>query len=97
MVLDYSISGKIAFTLFEYLEDIIVEALENLKKGGFNKYLANNKLFKTDENSKPLEPKRADMFHCIVVRLLHASKRGTLTRRTQCIRTVKVIQEWRAL
>ena len=55
MVLDYSISGKIAFTMFEYLEDIIVEALDNLKKGRFNKYPANNKLFKADKNTKPLD------------------------------------------
>ena len=76
MVLDYSIPGKIVFTMFKYLEDIIVEALDDLKKGRFNKYPANDKLFKADEKSKPLEPKRADMFHRIVARLLYASKRA---------------------
>ena len=76
MVLDYSIPGKIAFTMFEYLEDIIVEAPEDLKKGVLNKYPANYNLFKTDEKSKPLEPERADMFHRIIARLLYASKRA---------------------
>ena len=65
MVLDYIIPSKIAFTMFKYLKDIIVEVPEDLKKEGFNKYLTNDKLFKTDEKEKPLEPKRADIFHCI--------------------------------
>ena len=76
MVLDYSIPGKIPFTMFKYFEDIIVEAPEDLKKGGFNKYPANDKLFKTDKKSKPLEPEKADMFHRTVARLLYASKRA---------------------
>ena len=46
IVLDYSIPGKIAFTMYKYLEDNIVKAPEDLKKNTFNKYPANNNLFK---------------------------------------------------
>ena len=31
ITIDYSIAGKVAFTMFNYLEDLIVEAADDLK------------------------------------------------------------------
>ena len=76
MNLDYSIPGKIAFTMYKYLEDIIVEAPEDSKKKTFNKYPANDNLFKASDDAKLLGPKNADLFHRLVARLLYASKRA---------------------
>ena len=75
MVLDYSIPEQKGFTMYKYLEDIIVEAPEDLKKNAFNKYPAIDKLFKTSDEAKLLEAKKADLFHRIVARFLYASKR----------------------
>ena len=76
MVLDYLIPEKIAFTMYEYLEGIIVKVPEDMKKNTFNKYPANNNFFKTSDDAKLLESKKADLFHRIVARLFYASKRA---------------------
>ena len=73
MTIDYSIQGKVVFTMFDFLEDIIVEAPEDLKNQ-LSRYPGNNKLFHVDENSKPLSPKRRELFHRTVAQLLFASK-----------------------
>ena len=62
------------FTLFDYLEDIIVECPDNLKKGT-SIFPANNNLFKLNENSQRLNNKKSDLFHQITARLLFAAKR----------------------
>ena len=61
--------------MFDYLEDTIVEAPEESKP---NKCMhpCNGNLFKVKENSPLLDPKKADLFHRLVMRLLFASKRA---------------------
>ena len=48
--------------MYKYLEDIIVEAPEDMKKNAFNKYPANDSLLKTSDDAKLLEPKKSDSF-----------------------------------
>ena len=61
--------------MFDYLEDVIVEAVDDLKNS-FSYYPGNNQLFKIDDDSPILLPKDADTFHRHVTRLLFASKRA---------------------
>ena len=72
---DYSIAGNVIFTMFNYLEDVIVEAIEDLKNS-CSYYPRNNQLFKVDDDSQSLVPTDAELFHRYVMRLLFASKRA---------------------
>ena len=75
ITIDYSIPRKVVFTMFDYLEDVIVEASQDLKNS-CSYYPGYNSLFKVDKDSPRLPIKDADLFHCHVVRLLFASKRA---------------------
>ena len=77
ITIDYSIAGKVVFTMFDYLEDTIVKAAEDLKKSR-SYYPGNNQLFKVDDDSPRLLPKDAELFHHHVARLLFANKRARL-------------------
>ena len=48
--------------MFDYLEDIIVECLDDLKKAT-SIFPANDNLFKLDEDSPRLDNKKSDLFH----------------------------------
>ena len=71
---DYSIPRKVVFTMFDYLEDVIVEASEDLQHSRLYNP-GNDSLMKVDEDSPRLRTKDADLFHRHVARLLFASKR----------------------
>ena len=75
ITIDYSIKGKVVFTMFDYLEDIIVECPDDLKKATLI-FPANDNLFKPNENSPYLDNKKSDLFHRITARLLFAAKRA---------------------
>ena len=61
--------------MFDYLEDVIVEANKDLKNNRL--YYPRNDLFvKVDYDSPSLPRKNAELFHCHVDRLLFASKRA---------------------
>ena len=77
MTLDYSLPGKVAFTMFNFLEDVIAEAPENLKKSR-SQYPASQNLFKVNPDSPLLSNNDAELFHRLVACLLFASKRGRL-------------------
>ena len=74
ITIDYSIAG-VVFTMFNYLEDVIFEATNDLKNSR-SYYPGNNQLFKVDHDSPRLSRKDADIFHCHVAWLLFASKRA---------------------
>ena len=74
ITIDYLITGKVVFTMFDYLEDVIFEAADDLKNS-CSYYPENNQLFKVDHDSPRLSQKYADIFHRHVTRLLFASKR----------------------
>ena len=75
ITIDYSLPGKVVFTMFDFLEDIIVEAPDDLKKSR-SWYPGNDRLFKVNPESPKLSQKQAELFHRIVARLLFASKRA---------------------
>ena len=54
--------------MFNYLEDVIVEASEDMKNSRYY-YPGNNSLMKVDEDSPRLPTKDADLFHHHVARL----------------------------
>ena len=62
ITIDYSLKGKVVFTMFDYLEDIIVECPADLKKAT-SIFPANDNLFKLDEDSPRLDNKKSDLFH----------------------------------
>ena len=53
ITIDYLIAGKVVFTMFDYLDDGIVEDADDLKNG-CSYYPGNNQLFKVDDNSPRL-------------------------------------------
>ena len=59
--INYSILGKVVFTMFDYLEDIIVEASGKLKNSRSH-HSGNNQLFQVDYDSPSLPPKDAELF-----------------------------------
>ena len=73
ITIDYSIIGKVVFTMFDSLIDMINECPNDLKKAT-SIFPANNNLFKINENSPLLDNKNSDLFHQITARLLFAAK-----------------------
>ena len=65
MTIDYSLAGKVVFTMYNYLEDIIVEAPADLKKSR-SQYPGNENLFKVDVNSTILDKEQKELFHILV-------------------------------
>ena len=53
ITIDYSIAGKVVFTMFDYLEDVIFEAADNIKNSR-SYYPGNDQLFKVDDDSPRL-------------------------------------------
>ena len=75
IIVDFLILDEVVFTMFDYLEDVIIEAAEDLKNNCLY-YPKNNKLFKVDYNSPKLPLKDTELFHHYVARLLFISKRA---------------------
>ena len=67
ITIDYSIAGKVVFTMFDYLEDMIVEAADDLKNS-CSYYSGNNQLFKVDDDTPRLLQKDAEIFHLHIAR-----------------------------
>ena len=75
MQVDLSKPGTVKFTMFEYLEDILVEC----ESRGWTREPvtpAKKELFKIKENAKKLNDADSDFFHRITARLLYAGKRA---------------------
>ena len=53
ITIDYSIAGKVVFTIFDYLEDVIMEVADDLKNS-CSYYPGNDQLFKVDDDSQRL-------------------------------------------
>ena len=62
ITIDYLIAGKVVFTMFNYLKDVIVEVAKDLKNSR-SYYPGNNQLMKVDYNSPSLSTKDAELFH----------------------------------
>ena len=74
MTIDYSEDGKVKLTMYDYLEDIIVEAPDDMDGIAVN--VASEHLFKVNPECEKLDHEVADYFHRTVARLLFASKRA---------------------
>jgi hypothetical protein len=74
MTIDYSEDGQVKFTMYDYLEDILAEAPDDMDGKAVNP--ASDHLFKVNEECEKLNPETNDFFHRTVARLLFASKRA---------------------
>jgi hypothetical protein len=74
MTIDYSEDGKVKFTMYDYLEDILVEALDDMDGSAVT--VASDHLFTVNTDCEKLNPETADYYHRTVAHLLFASKRA---------------------
>jgi hypothetical protein len=74
ITIDYSDKGKVKFTMYDYLEDILAEMPADMK--GTAPTPASDNLFDVDETSPALNEKESDFFHRTTARLLFAAKRA---------------------
>ena len=75
ITINYGEEGKVKFTMYDFLKDIIAEAPADMNGIAVNP--ARDNLFETHEDtSPPLDTKTADLFHRTTARLLFAAKRA---------------------
>jgi hypothetical protein len=74
ITIDYSETGKVIFTMYDYLEDILAEMPDDMNGGAPTP--ASDNLFDVDDESPPLNDKESDFFHRTTARLLFAAKRA---------------------
>ena len=68
MTIDFSLPGRVVFTMFDYLEDIILEAPVDMRRTD-NRDIptpATKGVFNVDNFSPPLDPGTSDLFHRLV-------------------------------
>ena len=74
ITIDYSEEGKVKFTMYDYLEDILDDMPDDMN--GTSPTPASNNLFDVEDDSPLLSEKEKDFFHRTTARLLFASKRA---------------------
>jgi hypothetical protein len=74
LTIDYSNKGKVVFTMYDYLEDIIGEMPDDMNETAPTP--ASDNLFDVDDGSPLLNEKESDFFHRTTARLLFAAKRA---------------------
>ena len=74
MTIDWSIDGKVIFTMYNYLEDILAEAPDDFD--GEDVTPAVSDLFQVDEACRKLDTPIADMFYRCVARFLYVAKKA---------------------
>jgi hypothetical protein len=74
ITIDYSEIGKVKFTIYDYLEDILDEMPDDMN--GMAPTPASDNLFNVDDDSPQLNEKESDFFHRTTARLLFAAKRA---------------------
>ena len=74
MTIDWSVDGKVIFTMYNYLEDILAEAQDDFDEEDVTPAVSD--LFQVDEAYRKLDIPTADMFHRFVVRFLYVAKRA---------------------
>ena len=73
MTIDWTIEGKVMFTMYDYLEDILAEA--NTDFDGEDVTPDISELFQVNETCGKLDM-TTDLFHCIVARFLYVAKKA---------------------
>ena len=74
MTINYSVKGKVSFSMPQYIEDLLLECLESIMKGTLTTPAANH-LFQTNENVEKLSTTDAVLYHYLVAKLLYLGKR----------------------
>ena len=74
MVIDYTTQGKVVFTMFDYIKNMLNELPEGLDGTAFTP--ARNRLFEKNDNQTRVIPQEQEMFHNHVAKLLYLSKRA---------------------
>jgi hypothetical protein len=74
ITIDYSEHGKVKFTMYDYVEDMLEDMPGDMK--GTAPTPASDNLFDVDEDLAALNEKELDFFHRTTVRLLFAAKRA---------------------
>jgi len=74
MTIDYSEEGKVKFTMYDYLEDILSDAPPDMDGEAIT--VAKDRLFLIDEGATKMNDERSDSFHRTVAILLFAAKRA---------------------
>ena len=76
MTNDWTIEGKVVFTIYDYLGEILVEPLSNFD--GEDATPAISGLFFMNETHQKLDTGTIDLFQHIVIRFLYVAKRARL-------------------
>ena len=74
MTIDYTVKGKVSFSMPQYIEDLLGECPESIMKGTLATP-ATNHLFQTNENAERLGATDAVLYHHLVAKLLYLGKR----------------------
>ena len=74
MTIDWSVDGKVIFSIYDYLEDILAEAPDNFDGEDVTPTVSNR--FQVDAACKKLDVPTADLFHRFVASFLVCSKKS---------------------
>jgi hypothetical protein len=74
ITIDYSEIGKVKFTMYDYLEDILSEMPDDMNSTAPTP--ASDHMFEKEDDSQALNEKESDFFHRTTARLLFAAKRA---------------------
>ena len=73
MTINYTLKGKVSFSMPQYIEDLLLECPESIMKGTSTTPAANH-LFQTNENAEKLGVTDAVLYHHLVAKLLYLGK-----------------------
>ena len=73
MTIDWYVDGKVIFTMYDYLEDILTEEPDDFD--GEDVTPAVSDLFQVDEACRKLDTPTADVFHRFFAKFLYVAKR----------------------
>ena len=75
MVIDYTVPGKVKFTMKDFIQGVLDECPGELMKGA-SATLAANHLFNVNPDCNKLGEEKASQFHHLTAKLLYLSKRA---------------------
>ena len=81
--INYLIAGTVICTVFDYLEDTIVECAKDLKNSR-SYYPRNDQLLKVVEDSPRLPSKDTELFHCHVIKAVICKQEGEAQHTSIC-------------
>jgi hypothetical protein len=76
MTIDYSVEGKVTFSMVDYVKATITESPEELTSGTPTTSPAASYLFDVNDAAPKLDEERKEIFHHLVAKLLYLGKRA---------------------